>query len=232
MARIGGWLLILNLMCWSFSALSEVLPYEADSPEGRQEDGLLLSLNHLHEALLDQKPCDDRIEKIWKQVAELSTFADEKLKQVIGAFDDLGPVFAKERGSGCIDKFEKQGEHCLHLNLDVKFRYWQLRFYCWILGGEMANPEHLEEIRQFLPSGENIKLWVGGRNSDETLRYPVWKSVYGKRIFSNRANFTSIPRDSPEYNCLAVHGSDGYQFLHAQNCEDKLPSLCQLRFKS
>ncbi|XP_064111531.1 uncharacterized protein LOC135219025 [Macrobrachium nipponense] len=112
-----------------------------------------------------------------------------------------------------------------------KWPWWRSRFFCWLLGADMVNPEDLPQIKQFLPAElENHKFWIGGHNADESQKFPVWKSVYGKRIWSDQANFTSIPRDSPKANCLAADGNDEHRF-QALDCEDKIMTVCQQRYK-
>ncbi|XP_066942526.1 uncharacterized protein [Macrobrachium rosenbergii] len=216
---------LFALLCLTSAALSS----EVLSPfEGAQDD-IVQSLNRLHETLLNQPPCEDRLDKMWKKLVEHSTITGEKMKELLGLMDDLGPVLATERGGECIEKFKKSGSHCLFTYTEAKWPWWSSRFLCWMLRAEMVNPEDLPEIRQFLPA-ENHKFWIGGRNADESLRFPVWKSVYGKRIWSDEANFTSIPQDSPKANCLAVDGNNEYR-LQALDCEDKIMTVCQQRYK-
>lgn len=155
-------------------------------------------------------------------VAALNSGNNTQLEAILTEVKSLNDNFKKYfRSAACPEPFIDMGDECFNFQLE-DLTWEQSRQRCLKLGGDLAIPKNLTEVRLYI--GENFprknrrNFWLGGIENNK-----VWEWLSGDAV-NPQLWYTNEP--SGNGDCLAMF--DGWEHpLSDFPCENERRAICE-----
>nr|XP_053634227.1 uncharacterized protein LOC128689787 [Cherax quadricarinatus] len=218
----GVWLLAVALAGAAFSSTPAAeISYEE----------LLGVLTHLEETLQESVGCAGRMEKLWEAVRIRTAMLEDMKASVLKRMDQISEIRKNDsqRIEVCAETFTQVEGSCFHLYNDHLWQWWRSRFHCWILGGDLAQPDDLYTLRNLLQDRAGTTYWLGARTAPG-LDSPEWRWVGGERMDPSHVTILpSLSQPANVNNCLMLETVGDYQ-LRAATCDEAhAVTLCEIK---
>ncbi|XP_045615368.1 lymphocyte antigen 75 [Procambarus clarkii] len=162
------------------------------------------------------------VETQWERLAEVEEEVKnmEKIMDVFLQYrENLRPTVA---GEGCVEPFEQAAGGCFWAHKNPSLSWKQARKRCQQEGGDLATPDNLKAVRNYLRlklGSDWWYLWLGGKITGPRK----WSWLDGREIESSDDDWAETNESG---DCVALNSGRGYRAM-AWDCEKHNWYLCE-----
>ncbi|XP_042204050.1 uncharacterized protein LOC121853761 [Homarus americanus] len=198
-------------------------------------------VNHISTILEErEESCAKKLsEPVEESLAEIEHIVEvqwERLTEAEGQMkvvDDKMSVLLRHRGTlqptstseGCAEPFEEAGGGCFWPHKNPGLSWERARKRCQQAGGDLATPEDLTAVRNYLRhklGSDWWYLWLGGRITGPR-RWAWLDSPEGEEREASEDDWANTDQSG---DCVALNGGRGYRVMK-WDCQDKNWYLCE-----